>query len=378
MAGLYIHIPFCKRRCVYCDFYSNTDMSLKNRYVDALISEMEMRQDAFCKEPVETIYLGGGTPSQLEEADFTRLFEAISALAPSSFWKEVTIEVNPDDLTAGYIGMLRSFPFNRISMGVQSFDDADLIFLNRRHTARQAIEAVKNCRKAGWDNISIDLMYGLPGQTLDEWEQNLRVALQLEPQHLSCYHLTYEEGTVLFDRLQSGQIRAVGEEESVAMFSFLMDCLQDAGYEHYEISNFARPGFRSRHNSSYWADKPYMGIGASAHSYDGAFRQWNVADIREYIRQADSGNFSPGRERIDSDTRYNDTIITALRTCQGLDIAQLGCRFGEERKAYCLAQAQPFIAAGTLILEGENLRLSRTGIFVSDTIMSSLLFVGDD
>ena len=378
MAGLYIHIPFCKRRCVYCDFYSNTDMSLKSRYIDALIAEMRSRQDAFRKESVETIYVGGGTPSQLDETDFARLFDAISALTFSSSWKEVTVEVNPDDLSVGYIEMLRSFPFNRISMGVQSFDDADLSFLNRRHTARQAIEAVKNCRKAGWDNISMDLIYGLPGQTLDAWERNLRMALRLETPHLSCYHLTYEEGTVLYDRLQSGQIREVCEEESVAMFSLLMDCLQNAGYEHYEISNFARPGFRSRHNSSYWHDKTYIGIGASAHSYDGAFRQWNVADIREYIRQADSGRFSPERERIDTDMRYNDTIITALRTSEGLDIAQLGCRFGEERKNYCLLQAQPFIAAGTLILEGEILRLSRTGIFVSDTIMSSLLFVGDD
>lgn len=377
MSGLYIHIPFCKRRCVYCDFYSNTNILLKNKYIDALIVEMKMRQAEFLKEPVETLYFGGGTPSQLEEDDFTRIFKAVSGLSSPSAWKEVTIEANPDDLSPHYIRMLRRFPFNRISIGVQSFYDEDLKFLNRRHTADQAIEAVKNCRKAGLDNISIDLMYGLPGQSLEQWSENLDMAMLLRPQHLSCYHLIYEEGTALYELLQSEKIREVREEDSVAMFSLLIDRLQEAGYEHYEISNFALSGFRSRHNSSYWCDKPYIGIGASAHSYNKLTRQWNIADICEYINQADSGEFHPEIESIDENTRYNDTIITALRTMEGLNIAQIEKSFGKKRKEYCLMQAEPFIVSGKLILENGNMRLSRSGIFVSDSIMSSLLFVDD-
>ncbi len=377
MAGLYIHIPFCKRRCVYCDFYSNTDMSLKDRYIDALIDEMKVRRDAFLKEPVTTLYFGGGTPSQLNEDDFSRIFRTISELCSPSVWEEITIEANPDDLSLSYIRMLGKFPFNRISIGVQSFHDADLLFLNRRHTAAQAIEAVRNCRAAGLDNISIDLMYGLPGQTLEQWDENLSIALRLQPYHLSCYHLIYEEGTVLCERLHAGSIQEVSEEDSVAMFSLLIDRLQEAGYEHYEISNFALAGFRSRHNSSYWNDKPYIGIGASAHSYNMISRQWNVSDIREYVRQACIGKFSPEQEIIDGDTRYNDIVITALRTSDGLDVKQLERRFGKKRAEYCLEQAEPFIASGKLILENGNMRLSRSGIFVSDSIMSALMFVGD-
>ncbi len=377
MAGLYIHIPFCKRRCVYCDFYSNTDMSLKNQYVEALACEIRTRRDEFLKEPVTTLYFGGGTPSQLDESDFVRIFNVISEVCSPSDWKEVTIEANPDDLSLDYIRMLKRFPFNRISIGVQSFFDADLSFLNRRHTAAQAIEAVRNCRAAGLDNISIDLMYGLPGQTTEQWNENLSVALHLKPRHLSCYHLTYEEGTTLYERLRTGQIREVNEEDSVAMFSLLIDRLREAGYEHYEISNFALAGFRSQHNSSYWHDKPYIGIGASAHSYNRQSRQWNVSDIREYIRQARIGEFNPEKEIIDEDTRYNDVVITALRTSEGLSLLRLEHCFGKERTEYCLEQAKPFIASGKLILENGNIRLSRSGIFVSDSIMSSLMFVDD-
>lgn len=377
MAGLYIHIPFCKRRCIYCDFYSNTDMGLKQAYVNALIAEINARKDEFLKEPVSTLYFGGGTPSQLEEDDFNRIFSAVSLLSSPSDWKEVTIEANPDDLSPDYIAMLRSLPFNRISIGVQSFNDSDLLFLNRRHTARQAIEAIERCRAAGLENISIDLMYGLPGQSSGQWNENLVQALTLKPQHLSCYHLIYEKGTALYNLLQKKQIDEIDEETSVAMFSLLMERLHDAGYEHYEISNFALPGYRSRHNSSYWQDKPYIGIGTSAHSYNGGSRQWNVADIREYIAQNKVGRFEPEVEPIDCDTRYNESVITALRTCEGLEIQQLEQRFGKERKEYCLRMSEPFISSEKMILENGRLRLSKSGIFVSDAIMSALLFVSD-
>ena len=252
MAGLYIHVPFCARRCVYCDFYSNTDRSLVAPYIEALIREMELREDYLNGEAIETIYLGGGTPSLLREADLDRLFKAIDRLYGLGDAKEITIEGNPDDLHPDYVAQLKHLPINRISMGIQSFHDDDLRLLNRRHSAQQAIEAVVNCVKAGLENISIDLIYGLPGQTPERWAKNLDTAISLQVPHLSAYHLTYEKGTPLDRMREAGQITPIDEDTSLILFGQLIDQLGKAGYEHYEISNFARPNRYSRHNSSYW------------------------------------------------------------------------------------------------------------------------------
>ena len=375
MAGLYIHVPFCEKRCLYCDFFSNTDMKFKQPYIKTLVREMELRKEYLKGEPIETIYFGGGTPSQLQTEDFDALFNAIHKHFDLSRCKEVTLEGNPDDLTADYIASLRSFPFNRISMGIQSFHEEDLRFLNRRHDRTQAIRAVADCQDAGYSNISIDLIYGLPGQTLEQWQDNLRQALQLNVPHLSAYHLIYEEGTALYRLLETGKIKTIPEELSVTLFSTLIDTLTQAGYLHYEISNFARPGLFSKHNSSYWNGTHYLGLGPSAHSYNGDDREWNVASLPIYIKGIEQDLPDLEKEELNLATRYNDYVITRLRTMWGLDLLEVKELFGEKMQRYCSKQAEQHLKQGVLSLSGQKLTLTREGIFISDGIMSDLLWV---
>lgn len=375
MAGLYLHIPFCAKRCIYCDFFSNTDRKYKEPFLSALLREMEMRKEYLGNAPLDTLYFGGGTPSLLEANDFDRLFQTIDRLFGLHTCTEITLEANPDDLTPAYIALLRSFPFNRISMGVQSFDPDDLRFLNRRHTARQAVEAVESCQAEGFSNLSIDLIYGLPGQTPEKWAANLDQALQLDIPHLSAYHLIYEEGTALYKLQEAGKVRPVDEEQSVALFSMLIDTLAAAGYLHYEISNFARPGCFSRHNRSYWTGEKYLGLGPSAHSYNGTERAWNPSSLALYIKGMEEGRPVLETESLDLYTRYNDYIITRLRTLWGVCLSDLREKFGESLATYCERQAVPFIKQGLLVRSDETLVLSKEGIFISDGIMSDLLWV---
>ncbi len=375
MAGLYIHVPFCAKRCVYCDFYSNTEMRFKEPYIRALLKEMDSRREYLEGERLETIYFGGGTPSQLNGADFTRIFEAISRLFNVSEEAEITLEANPDDMCPEYVSLLRDFPFNRISMGVQSFQEEDLRFLNRRHDRAQAIQAVERCQRQGLTNISIDLIYGLPGQTERQWEENLDQAIRLGTPHLSAYHLTYEKGTALYKLLEAGKITPVDEELSVTLFSTLIDKLTSAGFQHYEISNFARPGFISKHNSSYWTGKKYLGLGPSAHSYNGTEREWNPSSLPIYIYGIENGCLATESETLDLYTRYNDFIITGLRTMWGISLKELRTLFGDRLFAYCQEQAESHIRRGSLSNEKGRLTLTKTGIFISDGIMSDLLWV---
>lgn len=375
MAGLYIHIPFCTKRCLYCDFFSNTDMKFKEPYVKAVIREMELRQEYIQGEPLETIYFGGGTPSQLQRPDFERIFETADRLFGIRSCKEITLEANPDDMTPEYMASLRDLPFNRISMGVQSFQEKDLRFLNRRHNREQALRAVGLCKENGISNISIDLIYGLPGQTLEEWQENLDEAVRLDIPHLSAYHLIYEEGTALYRLLEVGKVTPVDEELSVTLFSTLIHKLSEAGYLHYEISNFARPGYLSRHNSSYWTGKRYIGIGPSAHSYNGESRQWNISSLPRYLQGIETGTPDIEIEELDIHTKYNDFIITGLRTMWGIRIADIRKQFGEEKQAYLERQAATYLRQGLLIRQDGTLALSEKGIFISDGIMSDLLWV---
>lgn len=375
MAGIYLHIPFCARRCLYCDFFSNTDMQYREKYVEALCRELELRRPYLEGEPVETVYFGGGTPSQLMPDDFERIFTQLYRLYDLSACREITLEANPDDLTEEYLKALRPFPFNRLSMGIQSFHDEDLRFLNRRHTARQAIEAVKRSREAAFTNISIDLMYGLPRQRLAEWEDNLKTAIALQVPHISAYHLIYEEGTTLYKLKEAGKVTPVTEETSVAMFSLLIERLTEAGFLHYEISNFGKENYFSLHNSSYWTGKKYLGAGASAHSFNGTTRQWNVSSLPAYIKGMERGKPDQEEEVLDLNTRYNEFVITGLRTMWGLDLKVLEQRFGSVLLHYCMEQATPSLEKGWLQLEGTTLKLSREGIFISDGIMSDLLYV---
>ncbi|WP_291530329.1 radical SAM family heme chaperone HemW [Bacteroides sp. UBA939] len=377
MAGIYIHIPFCKTRCIYCDFYSTTRSELKSQYIRALCRELTERKEYLKGEAVETIYFGGGTPSQLSEEDFRQVFGTIEQVYGLEHAKEITLEANPDDLTDEYTGMLSALPFNRISMGIQTFDDATLQLLNRRHNATQAIKAVERCRRAGFRNISIDLIYGLPGETNERWKQDLQQAVSLHAEHISAYHLTYEEGTPIHDMLLSHRIREVDEESSALFFSDLTDTLTAAGYEHYEISNFCQPGMYSRHNTSYWRGIPYLGCGPSAHSFNTLTREWNTASLEKYISSIEEGHREFETEYLDTATRYNECIMTALRTMWGVPMQYVEQTFGPELRQYCTDMARPYLQSGKLELKDNHLRLTREGIFVSDGIISDLMFIED-
>ena len=382
MAGLYIHIPFCKSRCIYCGFYSTTHMELRQRYVDAVCREMETRPFPLPEgKGINTIYLGGGTPSQLTIPQLRQLFTYINKVYPLSSLQEgnggrseVTIEMNPDDVSEEYAAVLQQLGINRVSMGAQTFDNERLRFLHRRHTATQVAEAVQVLRSAGIHNLSIDLMYGFPGETLDDWLHDIDAALALDVEHISAYCLMVEEGTVLYEQMRNGKMGMSpdeAEEKERKMYEILIDRLTSAGYEHYEISNFAKPGFRSRHNSSYWHDVPYIGLGAAAHSYDGHCRSWNVDNIHQYIEAIERGELPSDRELLDDDTRYNDRITTALRTSDGLDLSTLS----DYHRNHCLREARRFLKDNLLRLEGSRLALTRRGLFVSDMVMSQLMLV---
>lgn len=375
MAGLYIHIPFCASRCIYCDFFSSTDSSLRGGYVDAVCRELALRRGELGGERVSTVYLGGGTPSTLSAGECDRLFGALSAVVDWPACDEVTFEVNPDDVTPSFVAMLRDTPVNRLSMGVQSFDDSDLAFLRRRHTARAAVEAVNRCLESGYDNMSIDLIYGLPGQSLDGWQRNLRQAVSLGVPHISAYSLVYEEHTALWRMRERGEVEECDEEISLSMFERLIDVLESHGYEHYEISNFARSGLYARHNTAYWQGAPYLGLGAAAHSYDGRCRRVNPSSLWAYMEAINEGRVAYAEERETPDSLYNECILTSLRTCWGLDMKRLEIDFGEERARYCLKQARPHIEAGRLAFTDERLRITRAGLFTSDDIMSDLFWV---
>lgn len=370
MQGLYIHIPFCKSRCIYCGFFSTTMLDLRQQYVDALCQEMKMRCQG--AENISTIYLGGGTPSQLTTDQLRQILHRAYIYNKVEKDAEVTIEVNPDDVTERFANDLTLLPVNRISMGVQTFDDKRLRFLHRRHTAEQVTTAVDRLRAAGIKNISIDLMYGFPGETIADCEADIAKALSLQVEHISTYCLMIEEDTQLQQMLQQGNITETEEELERQMYETIINRLEDGGYEQYELSNFARPGFHSRHNSSYWDGTPYIGIGAAAHSYDIESRSWNIADIKQYIQGMANSQRIYEEERLDSDTRYNDAITVALRTSRGLDLQALS----PKHRTYCLENAQRYLDDGLLERTPDNrLRLTRRGLFVSDMIMSNLIYL---
>ncbi|MBO5025540.1 MAG: radical SAM family heme chaperone HemW [Bacteroidaceae bacterium] len=381
MAGVYVHIPFCKSRCIYCDFFSTTSLEERTRYVNALCKEIEARRDYLHtskqngKVSIDTIYFGGGTPTQLSADDIKNVMECLHRIYDVSREAEITIEGNPDDLNRRMLDNLLKVGFNRLSMGIQTFSDERLRFLCRRHTAEAAAHAVEEAKRAGFGNISIDLMYGFPNETLSEWENDVSVAIGLGIQHISAYSLMYEEGTALYRMREEGKVEEVDEELSLSMYEMLMDKLEDAGFEHYEISNFSRPGFRSRHNSSYWNGIPYIGVGAAAHSFDGKSRQWNPSSLSCYITGMEGGTLSVEKEELSEWQRYDECIMTGLRTSDGVNLDALRQMFGNERLRYCMDCAEKYIHDGLLeiISSPYSLRLTRKGIFVSDSIMAELM-----
>lgn len=370
VAGIYIHVPFCQGRCIYCDFYSTTEgEEWKSRYVDALLAELRMRRDELPLARVHSIYMGGGTPSQLPARALAAILNEVCRLYPVDSDAEVTVEANPDDVTPEWLAALSHTPVNRLSMGVQSFDDALLRLIRRRHTAQQAVCAVEQAVGHGISNVSIDLIYGLPTQTMEQWQADVRQALALDVQHLSAYSLSYEEGTSLWRMLEQGRIEEADEELSLCMYEHLIDSTRAAGFTHYEISNFCRPGRHSQHNSAYWHGVPYLGFGPGAHSYDGMrTRRWNLSDLKGYVQAA--GSMPPHQsEVLTDDELYDETVMTRLRTSEGLSLDLLTASY----RAYCMAQAEPHLRAGRLEQAGSTIRLTRQGIFTSNDIISDLM-----
>lgn len=373
MAGLYIHVPFCAKRCIYCDFYSQTNTKYKDEYIKAIIHELELRKNYLNGDPLKTIYFGGGTPSQLHADDFEQIFNKIAHLFDISSCNEITLEANPDDISGKYLHELKQLPFNRISLGVQSFDDKELHFLNRRHNREQAINAVHLCQDAGFSNLNIDLMYGLPQQTTETWDTNLSEALNLKISHFSAYHLSYEEGTNLYKLMEAGKVDPIDEETSISFFNILIDKLRTAGYLHYEISNFCIPGNFAQHNSLYWTDQKYVGIGPAAHSYNRHSRQWNIASLTDYIRNVLNGESFFEEEILDLKSRYNDYILTHLRTIWGIQLNELLLTFGQDLYDYFLKQSKPYLEKGLLEKKEETIKLTTKGIFISDNIFRDLI-----
>ena len=373
MAGVYVHIPFCKRKCIYCDFYSIASSRLSDRYVKAVGMEAQLRGQEIAGMPVKTLYIGGGTPSVLSFEQLSVLIEGLRAAIDLSHVEEFTVEVNPDDVTHEFAEQLLKLGVNRVSMGVQSLVDEELVFLNRRHDAKEAMKAYCDLQSAGFNNISIDLIYGIPGQTLDTWKYTLEKALSLQAKHVSCYNLSYEEGTMLHKLRETGRVTECDDNTCVEMYDMLVDMLDGAGYEHYEISNFAMPGFYSRHNSGYWDKTPYLGLGASAHSYDGNMRRYNPDNVKLYVESLENDVVVCVGEQESVDEKYDEDVMLRLRTSRGIDSEWIKSIYGKAYSDYFVNAIRSFVDSGLVIKDGSRYRLSRNGVMLSDMIMRELM-----
>jgi len=334
MAGIYIHIPYCKKLCSYCDFYHILTQSDNKEFIDALNHEAKLQRDYLGSQTVSTIYLGGGTPSVLKPAEIKSILDNLTMNFRIDDNPEVTIEVNPDDINDEFLEELKKTIVNRISVGIQSWRDQALKFMNRRHTASAAAVALDKIRDAGYENVTIDLIYGIPGMKNSDWASNLDISFSYEIKHMSAYHLTIEAGTMLGKMKAKGTLAEIDEDESTSQFQILIEKATAAGFIHYEISNFGLPGFLSIHNSNYWKQVSYLGLGPSAHSFNGYSRQWNIRDIRKYIKAVNSGSLFFEKEELDRKTRFNEYIMTSLRTMWGINLDYVEKVFDKEGYDY--------------------------------------------
>ena len=374
MAGLYLHIPFCKVKCHYCDFHFSVKHNNKIEMIDAMCLEIE-RQNAYLSgEQVETIYFGGGTPSLLTFNDFSQLLSVVNTNFEVVSNVEVTVECNPDDITAQKLTEFKTLGINRLSIGIQSFDSEQLAFLNRAHNADEALNAIKMAKEAGFTNITIDLIYGLPNTDLQYWQRQVETAIVLNVSHISSYCLTFETQTVFGNWLKKGKIQPLADEQSLDQFKLLTSALQSAGYEHYEISNFAKNGVISKHNSSYWLAKKYLGIGPSAHSFNGVSRQWNIANNIKYIQHINNNVVHYELELLTDLDRFNEYILTRLRTKWGIDLKEIKREFPDMTEQI-MPKLKAFIASGTLTKANDVITLSQKGKFIADYITGELFLV---
>lgn len=365
LAGIYVHIPFCVSRCRYCDFFSTTSLSQRHTYITALIEEWKSRHTNLQATDIQTIYLGGGTPSLIEIQDLQRLIHAL----PTQHASEITLEANPGDVTYDKAQQWRDLGINRLSIGIQSFNDELLQRIGRRHTAQQAVQAVRTAQQVGFNNISIDIMYGLPviphtdaHSQLTVTQQDITEALQLNVQHISTYCLSYEENTPLYCMIQRGELQEIDEDTENEMFDCIVNRLTQAGYEHYEVSNFALPNHRAQHNANYWNDTPYIGLGAGAHSYDGNRRSWNVSNLNQYIQQALAHDLQPEQEILTPQQHHTERIMLGLRTANGIDSADIN-----------MAIVKPYIQQGFLQQQGNNIIATTQGYHILNRIIEDLI-----
>lgn len=369
MAGIYVHIPFCKRKCGYCDFYSCARPELHDEVLAQILRELHTEREFIGGVPIHTIYFGGGTPSLYSPRQLQSVVERVKVLWNCTAEAEITAEANPDDLTPEYLRELAQTDINRLSIGIQSFIDRDLRFMNRRHSAKTAIDAVRNAQKEGFANISIDLIYGIPGMSAGEWESNIREAVNLGVQHISAYHLIIEEDTPFGRRAAAGTLSPIDEKLSEEQYLALHEMLTQAGYEHYEISNFARRGFRSQHNSSYWQGVPYLGVGPSAHSFDGSVRRSSPPSVEEYLSPQ---GFAYATETLSETDRYNEFVMTSLRTAEGLDSDVMEERFGREMTDRFRSSAKQLTESELLTKKGGRYAIPPEKFLVSDSVITTL------
>lgn len=373
MAGIYMHIPFCKKLCNYCDFYHVISADDNSAFIKALIREAEIRKAYTGTEEINTIYFGGGTPSVLKVKELEEILLNIRRIYPVVSNPEITIEINPDDTTGEYLDDLKKAEINRVSIGIQSWRDEDLKLLNRRHSGIQAIDAVNKTLNSGFENISIDLIYGIPGMDINAWMSNLDTAFSFDIKHLSAYHLTLENGTALYKMKEKGLFEEISEEDSIAQFNILIEKTEAAGFMQYEISNFGKPGYFSAHNTNYWKQVTYIGLGPSAHSFNGYSRQWNVRNIRKYIKSVNEGELRYEREELDNKARFNEYIMTSLRTMWGIDLDYIEKTFEKEGYDYVINLTRKFTDYGLMKQDNNNIILTNQGKMISDNIISEFM-----
>lgn len=372
MAGIYIHIPFCKQACSYCDFHFSTSLKNKDAFISSLLKEVEMQKEYLGTKKIATIYFGGGTPSLLNEYEILRVFDTLNNYFDIDRDAEITLEANPDDLTKEKIRQLKGTPINRFSIGIQSFYDEDLRLMNRAHNSQEAVYAVKCAQDSGFENITIDLIYGIPTLTDHKWRNNLQNAFLLDVKHISSYCLTVEPKTQLAHQVKTGQVSNVDEHQSAEQFEVMLEAMHKNHFIQYEISNFCKDGFYSRHNSNYWMKEKYLGLGPSAHSYNGSSRQWNISNNAQYIASIEKGELNFEKEELSAEQRYNEYILTSLRTIWGASLDQIENTLGTIFVEHCKKEAEKYIRSNDVINSENKLFLTDKGKLIADRIASDL------
>lgn len=374
MSGIYIHIPFCKQACHYCNFHFSTSLKYKDELINALVKEISLTPLYGEPPRVETIYFGGGTPSIISIDDLNKILDPIRQKWLIADEAEITLEANPDDISSTKLRQWKENGINRLSVGIQSFNDEELKWMNRAHTAAESVQCIDEIVAAGFNNFSIDLIYGSPLLSNEQWKKNVAIVIEKKVPHISCYALTVETKTALDKMIQLKKKEPVDAEKQAEQFLSLMQWMEEAGYEHYEISNFELPGFRSRHNSSYWNGKKYYGFGPSAHAYDGTGRSWNIANNIQYIKALENNQLPNEKELLTAVQQVNEYIMTSIRTIEGIDILKIEELYGLQYKEALLRKAEKHMTAGNTIIRNERIVLTKKGKLFADGITADLFF----